>query len=120
MKRLLSICVATLLCVMSAYAATPASFPGGQEQLDKYLAENVIYPVVAVENGIEGTVTIDFIVGKDGSISAVKVARPLDPDLEAEAIRIVKGMPKWTPATDDSGQPVEAPVSLPVKFRLKH
>lgn len=119
MKRQLSI-YAVLACAIGAFADTPATFPGGPEELDKYLATNVKYPVFAMENGIEGTVTVNFIVGRDGSISEVKVARPLDPDLEAEALRIVKGMPKWTPATDDSGAPVETPVSLPVKFRLKH
>ncbi len=105
---------------LGAAAATPASFPGGQEALDQFLVENVRYPAIAQENGIEGTVTVNFTVNADGSIAAVKIVRPLDPDLEAEARRVVTKMPSWTPATDDSGRPVTSTVTLPVKFRLKH
>lgn len=103
---------------MGAFAASPASFPGGDEALLAYLSTNVKYPAFARDNGIEGTVTVLFVVGVDGSISNVKVARPLDPDLESEAVRLVKGMPVWIPATDDNGTPVSSEASLPVKFRL--
>lgn len=105
-------------CSLAAWADVPASFPGGQEALFKYLGTNVIYPVSAQENGIEGTVTVIFTVKPDGKISDIKIARPLDPDLEAEAIRVVKDMPAWTPATGDDGTPVSSSVTLPVKFRL--
>ncbi len=71
-----------------------------------------------MQNGIEGVVTLSFTVGTDGKISKITVERPLDPDLEAEAVRVVGGMPLWVPATDDTGQPVSQTVRLPVKFRL--
>jgi len=103
---------------LGAYASTPAAFPGGQEALDAYLENNVKYPAPAIENGIEGTVTVDFTVGTDGKVTDVKIVRPLDPDLEAEAGRVVKAMPAWAPATDDNGKPVSSTVRLPVKFRL--
>ncbi|MCM1004933.1 MAG: energy transducer TonB [Prevotella sp.] len=103
---------------LGMWADTPASFPGGDEALASYLNANVVYPKAAQENGIEGTVTVLFAVAADGAISNVRVARPLDPDLESEALRLVKGMPAWTPATDSTGKPVKSEASLPVKFRL--
>lgn len=111
---------ALMLGASLAAFAGPAVFPGGQEALDEFLNSNIKYPAFAQENGIEGTVTVDFVVAPDGTLSGIKIARPLDPDLEAEAIRVVKAMPAWTPATDDSGSPVKSTVSLPVKFRLTH
>ncbi|MCM1319881.1 MAG: energy transducer TonB [Muribaculaceae bacterium] len=119
MKHLL-LTIALAAVSAGVYAATPATFPGGQEALSDYLNANVVYPAFARDNGIEGTVTVLFVVGTDGSISNVKVARPLDPDLEAEAVRIVKNMPNWTPATDDAGTPVSSEATLPVKFRLSN
>lgn len=119
MNRFITV-VASVASALSLFAGTPASFPGGSDKLYEYLQNNVKYPAFAQENGIEGTVTVDFMVADDGRISAVKIARPLDPDLEAEAIRVVKSMPAWQPAIDDNGNPVSSPVSLPVKFRLAH
>lgn len=117
MKRILT--AATLLGgALAATAATPATYPGGEEALQIYLKENVTYPQFARDNGIEGTVTVLFTVGIDGSISGARVDRPLDPDLEAEALRLVTSMPLWQPATDDAGMPEATSVSLPVKFRL--
>lgn len=120
MKRYVISALLTAAIASGAAASTPATFPGGQEALDTYLGSNVKYPVFAQENGIEGTVTVDFTVSPDGTVTGVKIARPLDPDLEAEAIRVVKAMPAWVPATDDAGAPVTSTVSLPVKFRLTH
>ena len=119
MKRLLLSCLLTGAAA-TLFSATPPEFPGGEQALTAYLSENVVYPAVALENGIEGTVTVQFTVQADGTITSVKVARPLDPDLEGEAIRLVRAMPRWTPGTDDDGNPVSAQASLPVKFRLKH
>lgn len=99
-------------------AATPASFPGGQDALQEYIASKISYPQSAIDNMIEGVVTVEFTVNADGSVSDAKVTHPLDPDLEAEAVRIVKSLPAWTPATDDSGKPVSQRVDIPVKFRL--
>ena len=105
--------------ISGALAESAASFPGGEEALQAYLTGNIKYPVLAKENGIEGTVTVNFVVTDEGKVSEVKVARPLDPDLEAEAVRLINGMPVWIPATDASGKPVPSTVTIPVKFRLK-
>ena len=72
-------------------------FPGGPAALMKYLSENTKYPVVAQENGVQGRVTVQFVVEKDGSISDVHVLRGVDPSLDKEAVRVVKSMPRWTP-----------------------
>ncbi len=114
-KALLAIAVSGAI---SCAAATPATFPGGSDAATKYLAEHIKYPARSMQNGIEGVVTLSFTVGTDGKISNITVERPLDPDLEAEAVRVVRGMPLWVPATDDAGQPVSQTVRLPVKFRL--
>ena len=117
MKRIL-VSAAIGVAALGALAATPASYPGGDEELSKFLASTVRYPEFARDNGIEGTVSVQFTVREDGTIAEPKIVRPLDPDLEEEALRVVKSMPAWTPATDDSGRPVAAPVTLPVHFRL--
>lgn len=103
---------------LGAGAATPASFPGGEEQMQDFLSKNIQYPARAQNNGIEGVVQLTFTVGPDGRIGKISVERPLDPDLESEAVRVVRAMPAWVPATDDNGAPVSQSVSLPVKFRL--
>lgn len=119
MKRILVSCLLSSAAA-TLWAATPPSFHGGEEALTAYLNANVVYPKFARENGIEGTVTVLFTVLPDGKITGIKVARPLDPDLEAEAVRLVREMPAWTPGVDDSGSPVSAEASLPVKFRLSN
>lgn len=116
MKKLLATLL-LLLGAVSLYAADQPSFSGGDQALKKYLAENLKYPAQASENGIEGNVPLQFIVKADGTITSVKVTRMIDPDLEAEAIRLVKSMPAWTPATKD-GKPVDATATLEVEFRL--
>lgn len=83
----------------AAMALTPASFPGGKEAEQEYINANRKYPEMAKENGIEGVVSVVFIVKADGSIGNIKIKRMVDPDLEAESIRLVKNMPKWTPPT---------------------
>lgn len=93
-------------------------FPGGQELLLKYLAANIKYPVSAVKAKKQGRVIVTFIVQKDGSITHAKIARSINPELDAEALRVVKGMPKWTPGTQ-LGKPVSVKYVLPVKFSLQ-
>ena len=93
-------------------------FPGGQELLLKYLAVNIKYPASAVKAKKQGRVIVTFIVQKDGSITHAKIARSIDPELDAEALRVVKGMPKWTPGTQ-LGKPVSVKYTLPVKFSLQ-
>ncbi len=94
------------------------SFPGGMSALMNYLNNNIKYPVIAEENGIQGRVIVQFIVGKDGHISNVKVAKSVDPSLDKEAVRVVKSMPKWIPGKQN-GQAVTVRYTLPVTFRLQ-
>ena len=100
------------------YAAETPTFPGGDEALAKYINENTKYPSAAKENGVEGVVTVGFVVMTDGSLQNVKVVKMVDPDLEKEALRVVNGMPKWTPA-EKNGTPVEAPSKVEIPFILE-
>lgn len=93
-------------------------FPGGPAALMKYLSENTKYPVVALENGVQGRVTVQFVVEKDGSISDVHVLRGVDPSLDKEAVRVVKSMPRWTPGKQN-GITVRVNYRVPVLFRLQ-
>lgn len=94
------------------------SFPGGQGALMSYLASNIKYPVVAQENGVQGRVTVSFVVERDGSISDVRVARSVDPSLDREAQRVVKSMPRWKPGKQN-GSAVRVKYTVPVVFRLQ-
>ena len=94
-------------------------FPGGQQALFKYLGDNVKYPVIAQENGIQGRVIGQFVVNKDGSIVDIEVVRSGgDPSLDKEAIRVIKSMPKWKPGKQ-RGKPVRVKFTLPVNFKLQ-
>jgi protein TonB len=92
-------------------------FPGGEAALYKYLAENTKYPEAAMENQIQGTVWVQFIIDKEGNVTNVKVVRSVDPYLDKEAIRVVKSMPKWKPAKQ-RGKPVRVIFQVPIKFVL--
>ena len=94
------------------------SFPGGNEALMKFLQENVKYPVVAQENGVQGRVVVSFVVERDGSITDVKVVRSVDPSLDKEAARVVKSMPRWIPGKQN-GATVRVKYNVPVSFRLQ-
>lgn len=95
----------------------PAMFPGGDQGLMKYLATNIRYPAAAQENGASGTVIVKFVVNKDGMISDVEIVKGVDQDLDREALRVVRRMPKWQPGKNN-GQPVKSIITLPVSFRL--
>lgn len=93
-------------------------FPnGGMQALMQYLNENIRYPEAATKAGVQGRVTVQFIVDKDGSIDDVKILRSVNPDLDAEAIRVIKMMPRWEPGTH-KGKPVRVKYTVPVMFRL--
>lgn len=94
------------------------SFPGGQAALMQFLLSNTHYPAVAQENGVQGRVTVSFVVEKDGSITDVQVARSADPSLDKEAIRVVKSMPRWTPGRQN-GSTVRVKFNVPVTFKLQ-
>ena len=91
-------------------------FPGGSVQ--KWIAKNVKYPMIAQENNIQGKVFVQFVIEKDGSVSDVKVARSVDPSLDKEAIRVVKAMPKWKPGKQ-RGKPVRVSYTVPINFQLQ-
>lgn len=98
---------------------TMPEFPGGQAALFKYLSENVKYPVIAQENGIQGRVICQFTVNKDGSIVDVDVVRSGgDASLDKEAVRVIKSMPKWKPGKQ-RGKPVRVKYTVPVNFKLQ-
>lgn len=93
-------------------------FPnGGMTALKKYLSDNIRYPEAAHKAGIQGRVTVQFVVGKDGSIGNVSILRGVNADLDAEAIRVISSMPKWKPGTQ-KGEPVKVKYTVPVMFRL--
>lgn len=93
-------------------------FKGGNKALMDYLAANLQYPKGAETKGTQGRVIVQFIVNTDGSIDNAKVLRSVDPELDAEALRVINGMPKWKPGTQ-KGEPVRVKYTVPVVFRLK-
>lgn len=93
------------------------SFPGGNGALLKFVSENLRYPTIAVEQGIQGRLVLNFVVEKDGSLSNIKVTRKLSPECDAEAIRVIKMSPKWTPGKQN-GQPARVRFTFPVLFKL--
>ncbi len=94
------------------------SFPGGQKALMQWLSENVQYPQLAYDNGIQGRVIVQYVVEKDGSISEVTVSKSIDPSLDKEALRVVKSMPRWRPGMQN-GKPVRVKYTMPVTFKLQ-
>ena len=94
------------------------SFPGGPSALMQYLSSNIKYPVVAEENGVQGRVVCTFVVERDGSITDVRVIKSVDPSLDKEAVRVVKGMPRWIPGKQN-GSAVRVKYTVPVTFRLQ-
>ena len=94
------------------------SFPGGMKAMMDYLARNIRYPANAKNDLIQGRVILQFIVDKKGRLSDVKVARSVEPSLDAEAVRVVKSMPRWNPGMQN-GKAVKVRYTLPVTFRLQ-
>ncbi|MBR3471367.1 MAG: energy transducer TonB [Prevotella sp.] len=92
------------------------SFPGGNVMA--WLSQNLKYPVIAAENGVQGRVVVQFVVEKDGSVTDVHAVKKVDPSLDKEAERVVKSMPKWIPGKQN-GSPVRVKYTLPVTFKLQ-
>lgn len=92
-------------------------FPGGQKAMMKWLMENIKYPEAAAKAGKEGRVIVKFVVDKQGNVTKPVVARGVDESLDAEALRVVKAMPKWTPGRNN-GKVVSVEYTLPVSFRI--
>ena len=93
-------------------------FGSGDKELLEYLANNIKYPAIARENGIQGTVVVQFVVDKDGSVTNATVARGIGGGCDEEAIRVVSGMPKWSPGKQQ-GRAVKVKYTLPIRFRLE-
>jgi protein TonB len=94
------------------------SFPGGMGALMSWLSQNMKYPPIAAENGVQGRVIVQFVVEKDGSITDVHVAKSVDPSLDKEAARVVKAMPHWIPGKQN-GSAVRVKYTVPVTFKLQ-
>lgn len=92
-------------------------FPGGEVAFRKYLQENIQYPIMALENDIQGTVYVQFVVDAEGNVVNPEILRGVDPLLDKEALRVVGLSPKWKPAKM-GGKPVRANLTVPVKFQL--
>ncbi|MEO8589665.1 MAG: energy transducer TonB [Flavobacteriales bacterium] len=102
------------------FAEVMPTFPGGEAAYKTYLVKNIQYPQSALEAGIVGKVYVEFVVEKDGLITNVKTMRgvPGAPDMEREALRVVKAMPRWTPGKA-AGVPVAVIMHIPIAFRLQ-
>lgn len=93
-------------------------YPGGMGELIKFLSRNIKYPAAAQQARVQGKVIVEFLVGKDGSISDIKVKRSVNPELDAEAVRVIGLMPKWRPG-EQRGKAVDVRYELPITFRLQ-
>lgn len=97
---------------------TRPEFPGGEVAMYRWLSQNIMYPAAAAEEGVQGRVIVSFVIEKDGSVSDVSILRGKHAALDREALRLVKGMPRWTPARKD-GSPVRSSYTLPITFKLQ-
>lgn len=95
-----------------------ASFPGGAAALKQFIRDNVVYPEMAMEMNEQGKVYLSFVVEKDGSITNIKVERGVSADLDREAKRVVRSMPKWVPG-ETKGKSVRTKCSLPIVFVIQ-
>ena len=101
------------------YIEVMPMFPGGDAALMKWLHDNIVYPSIAIEQGIQGRVNLRFVVGTDGSVDQVEIVKGLDPSCDKEAVRVIKKMPKWIPGKQN-GNPASVYYSLPVVFKLQN
>lgn len=92
-------------------------FPGGPEAMNRWLSKNIKYPLLAQENNIQGRVVCQFVVNTDGKIVDVQVVRGVEATLDAEAVRVIKSMPAWTPGKQ-GGKNVRVKYTLPIRFKL--
>ena len=93
-------------------------YPGGMGELGKLLNSNLKYPLISFENGVQGEVLVQFVVDKEGNVEEVTVSKGVDPYLDAEALRVIKMMPKWKPGKHE-GKEVNVKCTIPVGFRLQ-
>ena len=96
----------------------PAEFPGGDRALYKYIHDNVKYPVIAQENGIQGKVYVKFVVNREGKAVSAEVSRPVDPSLDREALRLINSLPRFKPGKQ-RGKPVQVYYTAVINFQLQ-
>lgn len=101
-----------------ALVETKPKFPGGEKALMNHIASHIVYPASAYENKQQGRVYIKFSVDKNGFVTDVKVLRGVNPEIDAEAVRVIKGMPKWTSGSNKE-KPVKVSFVMPVKFKIE-
>lgn len=102
--------------ILSSVEVMP-QFPGGEEEMMRYIASNLRYPTMAMEMGVEGRVVVRFVVNKNGEVSSVEVIRSLDPACDKEAMRVIKSMPKWIPGRQ-GGRAVSVYYNIPIVYKL--
>lgn len=95
-----------------------AEFPGGYKSMFQFIGQNLHYPQLAIENDLQGKVILSFVVEKDGTLTNVKVLRDIGGGCAQEAVRVVKLMPRWTPA-EQNGKPVRSQFNLPINFQIQ-
>jgi protein TonB len=93
------------------------AFPGGDAEMMAFLNKNIKYPVPAIEREVQGTVTLRFVVEKDGKVGNIEIVRSLDPSCDKEAVRVIKSMPDWIPGKQN-GATVRVFYTIPVRFKL--
>ena len=134
MRKLSLMCAMAVLCLMTANAQKTVvsqsnksvydevevmpEFPGGMQAMIEYLNTNIKYPKDAIKQEVGGRVMVMFVVETDGSLSNVRVARKVFPSLDAEAVRVVKSMPKWKPGKE-KGRSVRVNFTMPIVFSVK-
>ena len=118
MKKYLILLLTFVSFFVFAQNHTQPKFPGGEKKLYEFLAKNIVYPNEANKNRWQGKTLVSFYVNEDGSLSNISIQKSSWPVLDAEAIRVVSLMPKWTPATE-KGKAVKEKVVLPILFNLK-
>ena len=101
------------------YVAKMPEYPGGQVALNQYLITHIKYPAAARDAGADGTVLVEFVVEKDGSVSNVKTVVSVYPPLDEEAMRVVREFPRWIPGEDSNGNKVRVYYNIPIRFQLE-
>ena len=134
MKKLFLMCAMALICLVTANAQKTVvsqsnqnvydeveqmpEFPGGMEAMINFIQTNIKYPKDAIKQEVGGRVMVMFVIETDGSLSNVRVARKVFPSLDAEAVRVIKIMPKWKPGKE-KGKVVRVNYTMPVVFSIK-
>ena len=103
--------------IISTVAEVDPAFPGGEDEMIKFINENFVYPKEARLNNEQGTVYVEFVVYNDGSIGNVHILKGVSKSIDAEAIRVVKAMPKWSPGIQD-GKKVHVRYVIPIRVML--